>query len=198
MDCIHCEGHCIKKGLQKNGAQKYRCKSCMRYQQQTYRNKAWLPHINRDIARFLRESVCIRGIGRLADISVQTVISRIKKMAQSIKEPPLSKGKTYEVDELRTYIDHKGRLAWVVLAYERETKRIVRFSVGARTNKTLKTVLDSLISRTLRKLYFRSTEGKRLSLNTIQCALASQPVGTKFRRLESNFRASGCFFRLRH
>lgn len=88
-------------------------------------------------------------------------------MAQSIKEPPLSLGKTYELDELRTFVKHKGRLAWVVLAYERETKRIVRFSVGARTNKTLKTVLDSLILSNPKKIHTDGLENYRHLIDNV-------------------------------
>lgn len=144
MNCAYCSGKCRKRGFQTNGTQRYRCSQCNKYQQQTYRNMAWLPHINADVVRFLREGVGIRGIGRLSGISPKTVLARIKTIAAGIKEPPLPMGKTYEVDELRTYVGHKGREVWVVCAYERETKRILRFSVGRRTNKTLKLVLDSL------------------------------------------------------
>ena len=42
----------------------------------------------------------------------------------------------------------KGKLIWVVSAYCRESKRIVRLSVGSRTNKTLNRVLISLIKNT--------------------------------------------------
>ncbi|CAN5146472.1 hypothetical protein BH09BAC1_BH09BAC1_14100 [soil metagenome] len=153
MNCIHCGGSCTKKGTRANGTQRYRCGQCNKYQQPTYRNKAWLPHINNDVVRFLRESVGIRGIGRLSGISPKTVISRIKSIAAKVKEPPLAKGKTYEVDELRTYIGHKGRKIWVVCAYERASKEIGRFSVGGRTNKTLKLVLDSLLLTETKAIY---------------------------------------------
>lgn len=119
MKCIYCGAACNKKGTRANGTQRYRCSQCNKYQQISYRNKAWLPHINTDVVRFLREGVGIRGIGRLSSISPKTVISRIKSIAASIKEPPLSFGKTYEVDELRTYVGHKGKEIWVVCAYER-------------------------------------------------------------------------------
>jgi hypothetical protein len=51
--------------------------------------------------------VAIRGTARLLGISPTTLISRIKKIASEIKEPVLTKGKTYEVDELRTYFKKK-------------------------------------------------------------------------------------------
>src|SRR5690606_4978269 len=70
-----------------------------------------------------------------------------------IPRPFISKGKVYEVDELRTYIKRKTRLIWVVYALERESKRIVSFHIGSRTNKTLKTVLTSLHLSEAKRIY---------------------------------------------
>ena len=161
MDCIHCNGRCTRKGQQRNGTQKYRCKSCNKYQQCSYTNKAWHPDTNRKIVSFLREGVCMRDIGRLAEVAKDTVAARIKKMAAAIKEPPLAKGKTYEVDEMRTFVRHKGRKAWVVCAFERETKRIVRLAVGSHNNRTPRTVLDCLILSNPKQIYTDGLEHYR-------------------------------------
>ena len=66
------------------------------------------------------------------------------KIAKQIHNPIISLGKKYEVDELRTYIKHKGNLIWLVYALDRQTKEIVCFNIGKRTNKTLNFVLQSL------------------------------------------------------
>ncbi len=44
-------------------------------------------------------------------------------------------------------------MIWIVSAYCRETKSIVRVHVGSRTNKTLNRVLDSLKLATAKKIY---------------------------------------------
>ena len=44
-------------------------------------------------------------------------------------------------------------MIWVVSAYCKETKSIVRVHVGSRTNKTLNRVLDSLKLATAKKIY---------------------------------------------
>ena len=44
-------------------------------------------------------------------------------------------------------------MIWVVSAYCRETKSMVRVHVGSRTNKTLNRVLDSLKLATAKKIY---------------------------------------------
>ena len=64
-------------------------------------------HLNNNIIALTKEGVGIRGTARLLCISPTTLINRIKKIASEIKEPVLSKGKTYEVDELRTFIKKK-------------------------------------------------------------------------------------------
>ena len=48
------------------------------------------------------------------------------------------------MDEMRTFIGKKSLLRWIVYAMDRETKEVVSFNVGRRTNKTLKSVIRSL------------------------------------------------------
>lgn len=68
-------------------------------------------------------------------------------------QPPIAIGKTHEVDELRTYVRKKEKLIWVVSAFERESGRIVAFYVGRRTNKTLKTVIDTILNAASKAIY---------------------------------------------
>ena len=77
--------------------------------------------------------------------SVATVLKRIKTIAANIKKPPVVFGKSYQLDEIRTFIKRKDNLVWVAYALQKDTKEIVEFSVGKRTNKTLKTVVDTLV-----------------------------------------------------
>jgi insertion element IS1 protein InsB len=88
----------------------------------------------------------------LLKISVTTVISRIKKIAGVIEQPAVIKGKSYEVDELRTYIGNKQNLYWVVCALQKESGKVVSFAVGKRTNKTLRTVITTLLNSNCKKI----------------------------------------------
>ncbi|MDB2520734.1 hypothetical protein N9X09_00725 [Flavobacteriaceae bacterium] len=63
--------------------------------------------MDQNIIALTKEGVGIRGTARLLGISPTTLISRIKKIAYQIKEAVLVKGKTYEVDELRTFVKKK-------------------------------------------------------------------------------------------
>ena len=54
-------------------------------------------------------------------------------------------GKEYELDEMCTYIKSKQRKRWIVYAIRKDTRAVVDFSIGSRTNITLKRVTDTLV-----------------------------------------------------
>lgn len=106
--CKHCGSACWKSGVEKaTGKQRYRCKKCGKSQQVNYSYHAYSPNLNKNIVALTKEGVGILGTARLLGISPTTLLSRIKKIAAEIKEPVLVKGKTYEVDELRTFVKKK-------------------------------------------------------------------------------------------
>ncbi len=150
--CRYCGATCIKKGIQ-NGRQKLFCKSCAKHQQSAYKNKACQIGINSRVVRYVCEGVGIRGISRILAISTTTVQNRILKIAKNIPQPMILKGKSYEVDEMRTYIGSKKRDFWLISAFCRETKRIVAFKIGKRNKGNAKTIIDTLLLSEARKIY---------------------------------------------
>ena len=50
----------------------------------------------------------------------------------------------YEIDELCTFVKCKSKSIWIVYAFE--SKNIVGFNVGSRTNLTLKKVVDKVLN----------------------------------------------------
>lgn len=54
---------------------------------------------------------------------------------------------------MRTFIGKKSLLRWIVYAFDRESKTVVSFNVGRRTNKTLKYVIISLELANARRIY---------------------------------------------
>lgn len=143
----------IKNGFTKNKKQQYICKSCGKRCIEFYSNLAYRQNINQNIIQFTKEGLGIRSTARLLKISTTTLLKRIITIAKGIHQPIISKGKTYEVDEMCTYIRHKRNFSWIVLAFERETKKVVTFSVGKRTNKTLSFVLDILKLSVAKKIF---------------------------------------------
>ena len=89
---IHCP-HCGKSDLQKNGhsethTQRWRCNDCRKSFQLTYRYNARKPGVKEQIGELTLNSSGVRDIGRILQISTNTVIAKLKKNAQ--REPVCS------------------------------------------------------------------------------------------------------------
>lgn len=143
--CPVCQSyHLVKNGKTGNGKQRYQCKYCRKRFITDYTYKAYRTDTNTKIIQFTKEGLGIRSTARLLAISTTTLLKRILSIASGIKQPPIAFGKTYEVDEMRLFIGKKSRLRWLVYALDRETKQVVAFNIGRRTNRTLTVVLKSL------------------------------------------------------
>ncbi len=145
--CCRCVGEIkcmIKYGKTKSGNQRYICKLCKKTRVENYIYHAYKSDINKNIILFTKEGLGIRSTARILKISTTTLLKRIITIAKNIHQPIISKGKTYEVDEMCTYISHKRNFIWLVYALEKDSKNIVSFNVGKRTNKTLSRVVETL------------------------------------------------------
>ena len=143
----------IKYGKTKDGRQKYKCKHCGCTFLKKYNYNAYLFSVNKQIINLLKEGVGIRGIGRLLNISTNTVLSRIIKLSKEVKKPIIAKGKTYELDELCTYIRNKNNRIWIAYSIRKDTREVVDFKVGKRTNKTLRSVVNTLLLSEAKRIY---------------------------------------------
>lgn len=154
--CCRCVGGItcmIKYGKTKSGNQRYICKLCKKTRVENYTYQAYKPDIDKNIIQFTKEGLGIRSTARVLKISTTTLLKRIVAIAKNIHQPIISKGKTYEVDELCTYIRHKRNYIWLVYALEKNSKNVVSFNVGKRTNKTLNHVLDTLKLSEAKKIF---------------------------------------------
>ena len=142
--CGYCHGSSTKHGRTRSGDQRYRCRQCHRSFITYYSQSARHRDIDRKIAKLTCEGCGIRSISRVLNISVTTVMGRIRSIASKIHKPLIAIGKEYEVDEIRTYCKLKERKIWIVYALRRDTKEVVDFAVGRRTLKTLGRVTDTL------------------------------------------------------
>lgn len=118
-----------------------------------YKYQAYLPDINNRIVALLKESVGIRGIGRILKISPTTVIKRIKLIASTIQKPTILINKVYEMDELKTFVKHKDNEMWVIYAIDRDSRKVADLKVGKRNKKNIKIVADSLLLAKANKIY---------------------------------------------
>jgi insertion element IS1 protein InsB len=146
MECKFCSGKCQKAGKQKSGLQKYFCKGCKKYQQKDYCYGAYKKGVLEVLPRLICNSVGIRGIARVLGIAVNTVVRKIIHIADNIVKPPIPMNrKSFEIDELRTYIGRKENQYWVAYVLCSHTKSIIDFIVGKRSKRTLRMVVNTAI-----------------------------------------------------
>ncbi|MCP9765672.1 IS1 family transposase [Lacihabitans soyangensis] len=143
----------IKYGKDSRQKQRYFCKKCNTTKVEFYTYMAYKQDINQNIVSLTKEGVGILSTARLLAISSTTLLKRIKQIASNITQPSISTGKTYEIDEMRSFTGNKNKLIWIVYALEKESKKIVSFNVGARTNKTLSMVIKTVTLSNPKMIY---------------------------------------------
>nr|WP_235924277.1 IS1 family transposase [Flavobacterium lotistagni] len=152
--CPHCSTkNLVRNGHTKNLKQQFYCKNCHKRCIDYYCNFACHPQTNNSIVRLTKEGLGIRSTAQMLGISTTTLLKRIIDIAKTITQPIISYRKTYEVDEMRTYIRKKQKPIWIVYALDRETKNVISFNIGRRTNKTLNVVLTSLRISKAKSIY---------------------------------------------
>ncbi|WP_449387859.1 IS1 family transposase [Chryseobacterium lineare] len=151
--CKNCFSYnIIKNGTTKTGKQQYFCKNCHKRFLPFYSYKAYEKHINSQIIRLTKEGLGIRSISRILYISTTTLLKRIINISAFIVQPGIPFYQSYELDEMRFYIGNKSNQMWLAYAIDKITKKIVSFHVGKRTNKTLKTIIKTLINSQAEKI----------------------------------------------
>lgn len=144
MHCHFCNNLCSKKGKSKN-TQKYRCKTCFKYQRDQYVYQSCLIK-DEQIIQLTKEGCGIRSIGRILKISPTTAINRILKIASTLKRSaPVSFGQIYQVDELFTYIGNKNNRVCIVYSLNPKTREIIDLIVGRRNKTNLKRIISTLL-----------------------------------------------------
>jgi insertion element IS1 protein InsB len=105
------------------------------------------------VSHLLCESVGIRGIARILQIGINTVMKRIGAVANRIVKPVILMDQpSFEVDELWTYVGQKENEYWLAYALDRRTRQVVDFVIGKRTKATLKGLIDNLLASGVRMI----------------------------------------------
>ena len=110
LKCPHCETETlIKAGFNQSGSQRYRCKACKRYTTPA-------PHLNghsvddhEQALRFYLEGNGLRGIGRLLQVTHQTVANWLNAAHAQLprRVPQPITATVTELDELYTFVGQK-------------------------------------------------------------------------------------------
>ncbi|MEG1024670.1 MAG: IS1 family transposase [Flavobacterium sp.] len=144
--CVYCAGKLVRNGFSRSRKQRYKCKDCNKTIVENYTYNACFSNVNKQIVLLLTEGLGIRSIARILQISVSTLLKRIIAISNRVRLPVMTQESSYEIDELCTFVKCKSKRIWIVYAFERETKNIVGFNVGSRTNLTLKKVVDKVLN----------------------------------------------------
>jgi IS1 family transposase/transposase-like protein len=157
--CPHCKSKAIiKNGFTKNKKRQFFCKNCNKRSIDYYTSKSYLVK-NELIIKCTKEGLGIRSTARILQISPTTLLKRIINIAKGIKPPAINPNQVFEVDEMRSYLKRKDNLIWIVYALERKTKKVMSFSIGKRTKRTLESVINSITILKPKAIY---TDGLRL------------------------------------
>lgn len=144
MNCRYCNHVCIKKGWA-GTTQRYRCKSCGKYQQLNY---VYSRSFDSKLFVLLNnESVSVNGMARILGVSRTTVLRNLVKY-RILNAPPVEEtGEEYEIDELFTYVGKKepSNYCCVISAINRRTGKLVAAAVGKRTNEVMSVVVDKVL-----------------------------------------------------
>ncbi len=153
MKCKKCNQICVKNGKSGNGEQRYYCVLCKKSYQGNYIYQACKLQINHRLIALLKEGCGVRSIARLLEISPTTVNDRILIIASNLKQPIITKGKSYEMDEMCTYIQNKKMRRYIAYALDKQNKEVVSFVVGTRTKKTLERLTNTILLSTPKQIF---------------------------------------------
>ena len=146
MECRKCKTQSVKNGkVKSNKKQRFYCKICRESFLYEYSNHACELGVKNTIVRLLREGCGTLSISRLICVSSNTVTKNILEIAGKIQIPPIILGRTYELDEMFTYIGNKERRICIAYAIDRETRNVVSYAVGRRNRTTLRMVVNTLL-----------------------------------------------------
>lgn len=155
VKCPFCGSENINKfGKNKKGKQKYQCcnKEC---KTKTfildYDNKGCLPGVKHKIIQMAMNGSGVRDTARVLGISINTVISELKKKESEIHkinitylnniespneiEVDIVKIDEAEVDEMWSYVGSKENQRWLWHAIDHKTGMILAFTFGRRKDK---------------------------------------------------------------
>ncbi len=150
--CPTCGSHDISKnGTTRRGKQNYKCRDCNR---QFVEDPQWKPK-DKDtqslIDLLLLEKIPLAGIARATGVSsswLQDYVNEhYKAVPQKAEVLPKAKGRLrVQMDELWSFVDHKGNKQWVWIALDANTREVIGCHIGDRSRASAVALWQSLPS----------------------------------------------------
>ncbi|MGD1941079.1 MAG: IS1 family transposase, partial [Leptolyngbyaceae cyanobacterium] len=150
MTCPTCGSHDISKnGTTRRGKQNHKCRDCGR---QFVEDPQWKPKDKDTVSLvnlLLLEKIPLAGIARVAQVSdswlqeyANAAYANVPRTASVI---PKAQGQlTVQMDELWSFVNHKGHKQWVWLAMDADTREIIGCHIGDRSRTSARQLWQSL------------------------------------------------------
>ena len=178
-------------GKTKQRKQRYKCKQCNRTFIMDYTYNGHKSSVIQYIIPLTLRGSGIRDIAYVLSISVNTVFKSIRRYYAHLPEPiprPASLSvKNVEIDELWSFVRRKSRQRWLWYAYDRETKNILAYVVGRRTDRSCQQLLRKLSCYTIETFHTDNWESYRKYIDPARHCISK--LGTqRIERTNLNFR----------
>lgn len=152
MTCPTCGSHdIVKNGLTRRAKQNYQCKDCGR---QFVEDPQWKPKDKDTVSLvnlLLLEKIPLAGIARVAQVSESWLQEHANEVYAHVPRTtlviPKARGQlTVQMDELWSFVDHKGNKQWVWLAMDADTREVIGCHIGDRSRASARALWQSLPS----------------------------------------------------
>lgn len=152
MTCKFCSSVCIKMGKQKDGTQKYQCKSCKKYQQREYRYLAYDRVVHDQFRRFEGLGVGVNKAAKFLRISVNTFQKWILKAEHLKPIIRFPKNCVYDIDEIQTYVGRRKHKCWITYGWNVDLSMPIGLNVGGRSSDDLEPVVNEVLRNKPKKI----------------------------------------------
>lgn len=146
ITCPSCSARSIiKHGTTRGGKQRYRCKRCSRQFVITYTYRGHDPGVRQLVLPLSLNGCGIRDISRVLQISTNTVLKLLRAQAAKVKRGRLPEHITeLEIDEMWSFVGRKEHQAWLWYAFEPQSKQIVAWLIGERSDHSCRHLFKQL------------------------------------------------------
>jgi insertion element IS1 protein InsB len=160
ITCPRCSReNIIKHGISRAGKQRYRCQSCGRQFVTNYTRRGHDPQVRQMVLPLSLNGCGICDIARVLHLSTNTVLKLLRHHAAKVKRlRPPEHITELEIDEMWSFIGKKEHQAWLWYAFEPQSKQIVAWLIGKRTDHSCRRLLKQL--KRCRVLRFCTDEWK--------------------------------------
>ncbi|NJK43118.1 MAG: IS1 family transposase [Pleurocapsa sp. SU_196_0] len=147
--CPHCASdHTVKNGWNAQGKQTHLCHDCQKRFHPTHP-----PRVHRrfqtTVLNALNERMGLRAAQRVFGVHRDTITILAQKKAQTVRQPSPVQPQAVtvvglELDEAWSFVGKKTNTAWLWVALERETRKILAWGKRDRSKKTAKRLWEAL------------------------------------------------------